>query len=278
MIDSSRWLETCRQVASEAAERIADAPQNELSRELGQGAGGDRTLVVDAIPEDLLFASLERLRAAGESFTVVSEERGEVSFGASSPIVAVDPVDGSLNARRGGSHFAFSLAVADGPRTSDVRFGYVYDFGSGREWSAQRGRGAYAGTVRLDGTDEHRVEDGRLELLAIETSDARYLARAGGYLGTVAHKTRTPGSIAVAICHVASGQVDAMANLSPCRSIDAAAAALIAAETGAYVSYPGCAHNDPKLDLDSRQAIVIARSPAAVRALTVLVEHAGDPS
>jgi myo-inositol-1(or 4)-monophosphatase len=187
-------------------------------------------------------------------------------------------VDGSLNARRGGSHFAFSLAVADGPRTSDVWFGYVYDFGAGQEWSAQRGRGAYAGTVHLGGTDEYRVEDGRLELVAIETSDTRYLARTGAYLGTVTHKTRTPGSIAVAICHVASGQVDAMVNLSPCRSIDAAAAALIAAETGASVSFPGGAHEDPKLDLDSRQSIVIARSPQAVRALTVLVEHAGDPS
>ena len=37
----------------------------------------------------------------------------------------------------------FSLAVADGPTMDDVVFGYVYDFGSGEEWRAERAGGEF---------------------------------------------------------------------------------------------------------------------------------------
>ena len=31
----------------------------------------------------------------------------------------------------------------------DVVFGYVYDFGTGEEWTAERGRGAFLNGARL---------------------------------------------------------------------------------------------------------------------------------
>ena len=57
--------------------------------------------------------------------------------------VVVDPIDGSINAKRGIPFFSFSLAVADGPTMGDVTVGYVHDFGSGEEWTAERGKGAF---------------------------------------------------------------------------------------------------------------------------------------
>ena len=54
----------------------------------------------------------------------------------------VDPIDGSLNAKRGIPFFSVSIAVAEGETMDDVLFGYVYDFGSGEEWVAERGKGA----------------------------------------------------------------------------------------------------------------------------------------
>ena len=74
---------------------------------------------------------------------LVSEELGERAFGAGGPLrVVVDPIDGSVNAKRGIPFFSLSLAVAEGPTMGDVIFGYVYDFGAGEEWVAERGRGA----------------------------------------------------------------------------------------------------------------------------------------
>ena len=52
--------------------------------------------------------------------------------------VVIDPVDGSLNAKRGLPLYALSIAIADGPTMADVVLGYVYDLGNGEEWIARR--------------------------------------------------------------------------------------------------------------------------------------------
>ena len=45
-----------------------------------------------------------------------------------------------MNAKRGIPFFSLSIAVADGTAMGDVFFGYVYDFGSGEEWTAGAAR------------------------------------------------------------------------------------------------------------------------------------------
>ena len=60
-------------------------------------------------------------------------------------VVVVDPIDGSLNAKRRLPFYCLSIAFADGPTIADVRFGYVRDFGSGEEWVAEAGAGAIRG-------------------------------------------------------------------------------------------------------------------------------------
>ena len=79
--------------------------------------------------------------------------------------VVVDPIDGSINAKRGIPFFSLSIAVADGPTMDDVHFGYVYDFGSGEEWTAVRGEGASLdgeplGGVRAEGADRAARDGG----------------------------------------------------------------------------------------------------------------------
>ena len=85
--------------------------------EVMRGEGGDMALVIDCAAEDVIFAELDALHAAGHRFTAVSEERGEVDYGGVGPAglrVVIDPIDGSTNAKRCMTHHSVSIAVADG--------------------------------------------------------------------------------------------------------------------------------------------------------------------
>ena len=141
---SADWLGICRRVVA-AQRAIFDEVRGIEARTVyeGVGEGGDRTLVIDRRCEDAVFAELEALAAEGASFVAVSEERGEVTFGSGGAArVVIDPIDGSLNARRTLPSHSLSIAVASGPSMADVEFGYVYDFGAGEEFAARRGEGA----------------------------------------------------------------------------------------------------------------------------------------
>jgi len=269
------WLGACRAAAQGLREVLVEHPTSrERVIETGdRGEGGDRTLVIDAQAEEVVFAQLDALHAAGARFTAISEERGVVDYGDGKTLVVIDPIDGSLNAKRGMTHYALSIAVADGPTMADVAFGYVHDFGPGEEWTARRGEGA-----RLNGRlieappPERRMDDGRLELVAIESSDPRYMAPAMDGLQAHVHRVRAIGSIAISLCQLAPARVDGMLTLWRTRAVDVAAAQLIARESGALVSFP--AYDDPlgaPLDLEAHSAVVAARTARALAQLTSLV-------
>lgn len=269
------WLGACRRSAEAIAGVLAaSAPGPARARETGRlGEGGDRTLVIDREAEDAVLAELARLHEQGARFTVVSEERGLVDFGDPGLLVVVDPIDGSLNAKRGLGHHAVSIALAEGPTMADVVLGYVFDFGPGEEWVAVRGRGVRLGGAPLGAVPpERRRPDGRLELVAIESARPRHLARAAPALREHVHRVRAIGAIAVSLCQVAAGRVDAMASLWCCRSVDAAAGQLIVRESGGLVAFPG--HADPLgaplAELGAGSPVVAARSDDGLRRAATL--------
>src|SRR5262249_50397848 len=148
--------------------------------------------------------------------------------------IVVDPIDGSLNAKRGIPFFAVSIAVAEGATMDDVVFGYVYDFGSGEEWTAERGGGAFLGGVRLGA---QRPKD-EIELLAVEATLTSLVAEhAAGMVG-LARPLRIMGSLALALCNRAAGRVDGVCSLKPARSVDIAAGQLLVRECGLAIDSP----------------------------------------
>jgi len=236
------WLGILRRIVA-AQRELLGASSGIAARTVyeGVGEGGDRALAIDRRSEDIVFAELESLHAEGYEFMAVSEERGEVRFGGGDGRVVIDPIDGSLNARRTIPSFALSVAVSSGATMADVELGYVYDFGAGEEFWARRGHGAWLG-----GTEVKAEGPGYgLELVGVESAKPGLLVPVLEEMTEQVARIRSIGSIAISLCYVAAGRFDGMVSTRTCRSVDAAAGQLIAREAGANVRFG---------DLDARAA------------------------
>lgn len=261
---SADWLGICRRVVA-AQRTIFDEVRGSEARTVyeGVGEGGDRTLVIDRRCEDAVFAELQALARQGASFLAISEERGEVTFGSGGPArVVIDPIDGSLNARRTLPSHSLSIAVASGDSMAAVEFGYVFDFGAGEEFSARRGEGAWLGDEPI----RVAADSDKLELLGLEAAEPSRALAALGALADRVYRLRVVGSIAITAAYVAAGRLDAMLSLRPCRSVDAAAAQLIVREAGGRVAFGDLAPEEARLGLAARYPIAAA---AGERGLTI---------
>ena len=243
------WLAICRGAVGDVRGVLAELPTRaEREPVLAQGEGGDDTTAIDAAAERVILARFD-----GLDVTIVSEEVGEVGDGRWR--VVVDPIDGSLNAKRGIPFFSLSIAVADGETMEDVQFGYVYDFGSGEEWTARRGEGAFLNGEPLVG----QLPKDRIELLAFEATLTSEVAdKAAAFIG-IAHRIRIMGSLALSLCHLAAGRLDGVCSLKPYRSVDVAAGQLLVAERGLSIANAdGGSFGRAPLDLEPRSRLAAA--------------------
>ena len=267
------WIGACRGAVAGLHDVLRAHPATrQRSVETGTGEGGDRTLAIDEDAEAAVFAQLDALHAAGHRFTAISEERGTIDYGGGPVRVVIDPIDGSLNAKRLMPHYALSIAVADGPTMADVQFAFVYDFGAREEWTATRGEGAQVDGVPLDAAlPERRAPDGRIELLGIEQADPRWLAASLEGLEATTRRLRVIGAIAVSLCQVAAARMDGLVSLRSCRAVDAAAGQLIVREAGGHVSFPRCdSPLSAPLDVTARSPVVAARSAETLARLATI--------
>ncbi len=235
---------------------------------VGTGLGGDETTAIDEAAERVI---VERLRSSGERFVLVSEELGEQAIGTNGEIwVVVDPIDGSLNAKRGVPFFAVSIAVAGGPTMADVHFGYVHDFGTGEEWTAERGRGAFLDGAPL-GSERPKAE---IEILAFEATTTASVSEHAAAVVPLAYRLRILGSLALSMCHLAAGRVDAVCSLKAARSVDIAAAQLLVREVGLAVELIEDGPFDAApLDVQARSRVVAAGTPELCRKLSVALSE-----
>lgn len=265
------WLGVCRRAVTGLEAMLAEAPTtNERAVETGtRGSGGDRTLVIDSQAERVVISQLEALKHEGYRFLAISEEEGELDYGDRGVRVIIDPIDGSLNAKRGIPHHALSIAVAGGDTMADVEFGFVYDFGPREEWWAQRGHGAWLNGRRINPElTERRGHDGRLEVLGIESADPRWIAASIESLVATAYRLRALGTIASSLCQVAATRFDGMISLRRSRGVDAAAGQLIVRESGGCVSFPSCPEPlGAPLDAEPASPVIAARSESTLHAL-----------
>jgi myo-inositol-1(or 4)-monophosphatase len=247
---STDWLALCRAAAGDVRRVLDDLPAR-ADREpvLRHGEGGDDTTAVDAAAEEVLLRRFREL----DDVTLVSEEAGILGSGRTT--IVIDPIDGSLNAKRTVPFYSVSIAVADGPTMDDVFFGYVLDLGGGEEWTATRGEGAFVNGRRLGA---ERPKD-PIELLAFEATLTASVADTAAAMVGVAKRLRIMGSLALSLCYLAAGRFDGVVSLKPARAVDIAAAQLLVRECGLAVDMP----DDPPfgrapLDLEGRSRVVAA--------------------
>jgi myo-inositol-1(or 4)-monophosphatase len=250
------WLAFCREATAAVEGALAELPtREERERAVGWGEGGDETTAIDAAAESAIVALLDHLHADGLEFTLVSEELGERSYGSEELRIVLDPIDGSLNAKRGIPFFSLSMAVAEGGSMSDVVFGYVFDFGTREEWTARRGEGAFLDGVPLDGAGPKND----IEVLSFEATRTDLVAERVAAMVGLAYRTRIMGSLALSLCHLAAGRVDAVCSLKPARSVDIAAAQLLVRERGLAIDLPESPPFDSApLDVAGRSRVVAA--------------------
>jgi len=225
-------------------------------------------MALDRAAEDVVFTELAALADGGERFSVLSEEAGHRSFGADFPLLLVDPVDGSLNAKQGVPLFGLMIAVLDGPTLGDAFAGFVLNLTTGEEWRAIRRQGAWrAGKplAPLASSGDHRIE-----LLGLE-STPRAL-KVAQPLVERASKIRILGSMAISIALVGAGGFDVFCAPIPVRVFDTAASLLILTEAGGVATdLEGGSLDSLTCDLATRSTVLCAPTRELhARALDVL--------
>jgi myo-inositol-1(or 4)-monophosphatase len=253
------WLALCRAAVEDVRGVLAELPlRSDREPVVGSGKGGDETTAIDAAAERAILARFAGL----DGLTIVSEEVGTIGSGET--FVVIDPIDGSLNAKRGIGFFALSIAVASGPTMGDVDFGFVHDFGTQEEWTATRGQGA-----TLDGRPlEGDLPKEQIEILAFEATRTAAVAEQAAAVVDLAYRLRIMGSLALSLCHLAAGRLDAVCSLKPARAVDIAAAQLLVLERGLAIDLPDAPpFAAAPLDVEGRSRVVAAGTPELCRQL-----------
>lgn len=268
--DAAAWLEVFAEAGERVREAVAPLAGTDAGRVVvGVGAGGDRTVELDRLAEEAILAILRRTAARGRRFSVLTEEAGRVELGAEYPLVVVDPVDGSLNAKQGIPCYAVMLSVADGPTVGDLQAGYTLNLVDGTVWTATRGGGSFRNGEPL--RPLARRDPSRIETVALESSprsvfDAAPLLKRAG-------KLRILGSVAISLAQAAAGSVDVFCSPMRSRVFDLTAGALLISEAGGVVTdLAGRPIDHLQVGLDVRTTILAAADPSAHRLALELLD------
>jgi len=259
LLTSGAWLDVFSRIGDGVRGVVLPLAGTEAGRaQLSVGAGGDTTMELDRAAEAVVLSELASLAERGEKFSVLSEESGHRSFGADYPLILVDPVDGSLNAKQGVPLFGLMLAVLDGPLVSDTYAGFLLNLNTAETWTAVRKQGAWRAGEPLS-TMKRGLRD-RIQLLGLE-STPRNLQHARPLVERSA-KIRILGSMAISIALTSAGAFDVFCAPVPVRVFDMAASLLMLSETGGVATtFEGAPIARLRCDLDTRTTVLCASTP-----------------
>ena len=223
------WLSLCRACVADIDVVLEELPTRaEREPVLRAGEGGDDTTAIDAAAEDAVVApargARRRLRAR-----LGGARRARLRQRRAGP--RRRRPDRRLGERQ--ARDPVLLALARGRRRPDdgrrhvrlrLRLRRARGVGGGAWPRRACSNGAPLETPAAEGSDRDPLVRGARRP---RTSPTRRSALLG-----VAERLRVMGSLALSLCHLAAGRVDAVCSLKPARSIDIAAAQLLVRERG----------------------------------------------
>jgi myo-inositol-1(or 4)-monophosphatase len=213
--------EACRAVYSTTRGLAGTTRGN---KKMGRGAGGDISRKIDLLAEN---AVIEVLKKRGLLATVIGEECGRIE--GKKGHVIMDAIDGTTNASRRIPFYCCSLAYATGSSLGSVIYGAVMDLVSGDLYWASKGRGAFCNGRRIGA---RQAGDDLVVGMNVSRAGADVLRRLGPVMERADH-VRLFGAVALELCYLARGKVDASVDLrGKVRPTDIAAAYLIVKEAG----------------------------------------------
>jgi myo-inositol-1(or 4)-monophosphatase len=269
-VSASSWLPTFRGIAADIRAQVAPLCGTSRGRRVvGTGAGGDRTVFLDAFAEGIAVRHLEEAYRSGLRFRLLSEELGAGDYGGD-PLVLLDPIDGSLNAKQGVPYYAVLLALASGDRLADVEIALVLNLATGDEFVAERGGGAFQNGLLIRSQGEPLPA--RYPLVQLDVPDP--LAGIQRVRAIIAHaeRLRVLGSVGLNLCHTATGALSLTLAPVPVRAFDLAGPLLILREAGGIATdLDGGSLDAVTTGLTSKTTLLAAASRAAhERALELL--------
>jgi len=262
-------LELVRDALRAAEDAVRESLRDRGREYLGtRGYFGDATLVVDRAAEDAVLSVVE---GAVPDAYVVTEEAG--IRGGEGPLVLLDPVDGSMNAKRGIPTFSTAIAVTGrgGRRYSDIVAAGILDHATGEIiWGD--GAGVYSGwrPAVLSGVEhlDDALVDFQSQTIAADEDEARGLS-------SLLSRTKYPrmlGSAALGIAYVAVGRGDAfVAHYGGLRTFDCLPSLFLLESAGGYVAPLGFELDGVELGSDVRLRFVAAGTRGLVEEITSLL-------
>ena len=222
---SAQWTP----VLLEAAENV----RINIRKALLSRASLDIVSLKELLDSEAQQAIRETLIDAGLPVRVVSEE-GDYEIGEHGPVLVVDPIDGTTNLARGIPFACTSMALSATSRMSGVTLGLIKDLYSGDIYRAERNKGAWRAGKHITPSKSKLVKEA---LISLDISKGSSGERVRQLIASAGH-LRQMGSSALALCHLASGIVDAYVDVrGKLRITDVAAGLLILREAGgAYIT------------------------------------------
>jgi myo-inositol-1(or 4)-monophosphatase len=262
--NSADLLDIAEAAAERAGKRVAAIFQSErLTIRRKYDYAGSIVTNADLESERLILA---KIRASGIRSTVVSEEKGRLDYGDSRIVWAVDPLDGTFNFAKRIPHFAVSIGVIANGRTVA---GAIYDPMLDEMFTARRGAGAHLNSNRIKVSKTTALRNASMifewwdkepsirDPLGLEKKLYRYT-----------RSLRSPGSIALNLCSVASGRFDGLITVFTRSPVyETLAGAIIVEEAGGLVT------NSLGGSWESLSRSIIAAGPRLQRKLLSFVQH-----
>ncbi len=244
MIQSDELMDICEAAAEGATHAIKSIKGTpEAFKTIYKGADGTDTKLIDDISEK---AILDVLKNCGHSMRILSEELGEMFIGNDPEFtVVLDPLDGTYNAAKDIPFYSISIAIGE-PDIENIRFGYVKNLANGNTFHAEYGKGAFFNGKRIFPSVNNNLKDFCVSVYGYHLHVERTIN-----LCKNVRRIRIFGSVALELCHVAAGEMDAFVDVrGSLRLIDVAAGKLIVEQAGGRVS------NEKGTELKLRDSVI----------------------